>query len=579
MDPVQAPFRAAADAPNERQSGTVIASLLFLSLVACSVAIGAFSDSDGTQLTETPVPFGGWTLEWEAGTSLPAAEQAAQVEALRSVAGGIGGMIALLALVTLIMLRRQELRLRSPEYYLHWAVGARRIQLVARFLGRIWVWVLVVGGIGLCATALVPRLMETSFPGAAHVPIRVAPFLILTTVLGVLFLKWESRAGEQVARSRRDSIGRVASGPVSISALGFAVLTGVGLLSAYAPTDDPEGQGTLLTAGVSLDDMPRAEGIDELMGWVSRTSQMTGPLGVASAGTVRGTGLGNRTWVDCGRCFEGGLPLPFKTVRTEVFAVSQDTFPHLGLEILQGRDFDKLVDSGAPDVAIVSRALAARHFERGQAVGRRIRVGGSDWLTVIGIVGDRGDVRDQMEYAVYLPVAQVQPTELEVMGQTSKDRFHRAAEIAPAGISVSEPRSLAAVFAVHVWFSKLLGLAAVLSYMLVAVGVWIGASNEAKAIEFEIALRKAVGAKRSDLVRHFVGRTGRSLVAALSVGAWLALFVGVGLNEAYGGIPQADLWVSLWAALPITAAFVVGFWPSYARSIRLTPGAGLRAGE
>lgn len=576
-DPILAPFRAAANVPTEIRSGTIIASLLFLSLAACSVAIVAFSDSARIYLAEWPVPFGDWTLEWEVGTSPPSVEQSAQVEALRSVAAGITGFVVLLAFVTLMMLRRQELRIRAAEYYLHWAVGARRIQLVARFIGRTWEPALVVGSIGFCSTVLIPRLMEASFPGAADVPIRIAPLLILTTVLGVLFVKWESRAGEQVARSRRHSIGWVASGPVSISALGFAILTGVGLLSTYAPTDDLDGQDTLLTAGVSLNDMPQPANIDEIMGWISRSTAMTGPLGLASAGTVRGTGVNNMTWVDCGRCFEGGLPLPFRTVRTEVFAVTQDTFPHLGLDLLEGRGFDNQVDSAKPSVAIVSRALAGRHFEGGQAVGRRIRVGDSDWLTVIGIVTDRSDIRDHMEYAVYLPVTQARPTELEVIGQTSKDRLRRAAEMVPAGISVSDPKSIAEVFAVHSWFGRALGVVAVLSYVMVLFGVWIGASNEAKATEFEISLRKAVGAKRSDLIRHFMGRTSKSLAVALGVGAWLALFLGAGLNEAYGGIPQADLSVSLWAALPVIAAFVAGFWPSYARSIRLTPSAGLRA--
>ncbi|MCA1789011.1 MAG: ABC transporter permease [Thioalkalivibrio sp.] len=543
------------------------------------MAVVAFSDSDRAYLTERVVPFGDWVVGWGAGTSLPAVEQAAQVQALRGVTTGLTGLVALLAFATLIMLRRQELRIRAAEHYLHWAVGARRIQLVARFIGRTWVWALVAGSIGFCSTALIPRLIEASFPGAAHVPIRVAPFLILTTVLGVLFLKWESRAGEQVARSRRHSVGRVASGPVSISALGFAILTGIGLLSTYTPTGDPDGQSTLLTAGVSLGDMPHPAGMDELMGWVGRAAATTGPLGLASAGTVRGTGVGNMTWVDCGRCFEGGLPLPFRTVRTEVFAVNRDTFPHLGLELLEGRGFDDLVDSAKPSVAIVSRALAGRHFESGQAVGRRIRVGDSDWLTVIGIVTDRSDIRDHMEYAAYLPVTQVRPAELEVIGQTSKDHIRRAAEVVPAGISVSDPKSLAEVFAVHSWFGQALGLVAVLSYVMVLFGAWIGASNEARATEFEISLRKAVGAKRSDLIRHFVSRTAGSLAVALGVGAWLALFLGVGLNDAYGGIPQADLSVSLRAAFPVIAAFVVGFWPSYARSIRRTPSAGLRAAE
>jgi hypothetical protein len=578
-DPVRAPFRAAANAPNERRSGTIIASLLFLSLVGCAIAIGVFAGSEPVHLNETPVPFGSWALEWDASTSPPSVEQAAQVQALRSVAAGIGGLVALLAFVTLLTLRRQELRLRRAEYYLHWAVGARRIQLVARFVGRTWMWALAVGGIGLGLAFLLPRLVEISFPGEAQVPLRVAPFLILATVLGVLFLRWESRAGEQAARPQHDAMSRVASGPVSVSALGFAVLTGVGLLSTYAPAETPDGQGAPLTAAVSLHDLPGQVGIDEVMSWVGRASQLTGGLGVASAGTVRGTGVGNLTWVDCGRCFEGGLPLPFRTVRTEAFAVGQDTFPHIGLELLEGRDFDNLVDTGEPTVAIVSRALANRHFERGEAIGRRVRIGDSDWLTVIGIVSDRGDIRDHMEYAVYLPVTQVHPTELEVIAATSEDRLHRALQLAPAGISVSNPRSLAQIFDVHTWFRRVLGLAAFLAYALVVCGVWIGASNEAKATEFEISLRKAVGAKRHDLIRHFVGRASKNLVVALSVGAWLALFIGVGLGEAYGGIPLADLSVSLWAALPVAAALVVGFWPSYARSMRLTPSAGLGAGE
>ncbi len=577
-DPLQTPFQAAARAPVGRFGPKLVTAFLLLSLVVGALTARAFADTERVYLEEAPVPFGSWAMEWDATASPASVEQAAQTNALRRVAVGVTGLVSLLAFLTLITLQRQEHRLRAAEDYVHWAVGARRVQFVARLVGRTWRRAVIIALLAVAAVALVLRAMESSFPGDAHVPAQWAPFLILTVVIGVLFVNWECRAGERAARSRPDRLGQLATGPVAVSALGFAVLTAVGLLSAHAPKSDAHGGDTLLTAGVSLGDGAQQADISDLLNWVSRTAQTTGPLGVASAGTVRGAGVAARAWVDCGRCFEGGLPMPFKTVRTEVAAVGQDTFPHLGLEVAEGRDFDNRVDVGDPAVAIVSQTLARRHFERGEAVGRRIRFGEGGWLTVVGIVTDRGDNRDHMEYAVYLPVTQTRPTELEVMGRASRDQLRRAAHVTAAGISVADPRSLDEVFAVHNWFGWVLDVAGVLSYLLVVLGVWLGASNEARATEFEISLRKAVGATRADLIRHYLGRTSQSLIVALGVGAWLALFAGVGLSEAYGAIPVADLSVYAWAALPVVAALVVGFWPSYSRSIRRTPSVGLREG-
>lgn len=578
-DPLQIPFLAGASARGARSGPKLVTAFLFLSLAVGAMTARAFADAERVHLQETRVPFGSWAVEWDAAASSPSVEQVAQTDALRRVAVGVTGLVSLLAFLTLITLRRQEHRLRAAENYVHWAVGARGVQFVARLVGRTWRWAVIMALLAVAAVAVVLRAMESSFPGDAHLPAQWAPFLILTVVIGVLFVNWERRAGERAAKPRLNPLGRLATGPVAVSALGFAVLTAVGLLSAHAPTGDPHNGDTLLTAGVSLDGGPQQAGISEILTWVSRTAETTGPLGVASAGTVRGAGVATRAWVDCGRCFEGGLPMPFKTVRAEVFAVGQDTFPHLGLEVVEGRDFDNGVDVGEPAVAIVSQALARRHFERGEAVGRRIRFGEDGWLTVVGIVTDRGDIRDHMEYAVYLPVTQARPTELEVMGQTSRDQLRHAAQVTSAGISVALPRSLEEVFGVHSWFGQVLSVAGVFSYLLVVLGVWLGASNEAKATEFEISLRKAVGATRADLLRHFLGRTSKGLFLALVAGAWLALFAGVGLSEAYGGIPVADLSVSAWASLPVVAAFVVGFWPSYARSMRRTPSVGLRADE
>jgi hypothetical protein len=59
----------------------------------------------------------------------------------------------------------------------------------------------------------------------------------------------------------------------------------------------------------------------------------------------------------------------------------------------------------------VEPRLAARHFQRGEAIGRQLMVGlkRSEWYTVVGIVDDpRRQVSEplQPEYTVYLSVLQ-----------------------------------------------------------------------------------------------------------------------------------------------------------------------------
>lgn len=534
----------------------------------------------GPVLMETPVPEGVWALDRGGDARPPAVEQALQVRALRDVTAAVTGLVAFLAGMIVVGLLRQRSRLQRAESYVHWAMGARPVHLAAKLMGVAWPWALLLLACGALAGLLVPPLLAGTFPGSAEVPQNLAASLVVATGLLVLILRWEAGAGRRSVRGE-GWLGRAVSSPASVVAVGFAALTAVGLLARHAPgvsvaAWDADGRPRLV-GEVSLHSMPLGVRAAAIGAWTTlAASEGDGRAGLAGAGAARGVGYGTQVWVDCGNCFEGGLPMPVKAVRAELHAVAADTFPHVGLEVLRGRDFDDARDVGEPSVAIVTRAMAVRHFEGGEAVGRRIRVGESEWLTVVGVVGDPPDARDHTEYSVYVPVTQVAPAHLEILAGSFEDLEPWLAT-APVEAGSATLRTRKEVFAVHGWFTRIVGVVGGVAYLLVFLGVWLGSRNEARATVYELALRRAVGALNRDIHAHFIPSSARTLAVALAVGVWLSLFFGGGLEAAYGNIPNIDVMVWSRVGAMIALAWIAGGWPSFARARNLPPVVGLRA--
>jgi putative ABC transport system permease protein len=469
----------------------------------------------------------------------------------------------------------QRLRLRSDEYFVAWALGARRRQFASRLMGEMAPRIGVVVVLGLWAAVLVPAVIQASFPGAASGPgASLAPMIVIAVLLSVS-LNIEMHAGDEARHrfSRGISVRKVLSNSVTIIALSFAALSGVGLVvenTRYLGDTTPALDDVHVVEASLGAVSPGSRG-SVLESWQTESRQHGAPVGIASAGTMRGTGVRENVWVDCGRCFEGGLPLPFRTVWAEVHAVAPDTFQFFGLELVAGREFDPGRDVGSPNVAVVSEALANRHFEDGRALGRGVRVGDSQWLTVVGIVSDRADRNDQRDYSVYLPIAQAAPTEIEMF--VSAMPAARAAVIAatPDGAVVRGMRVASEVFSTHAWFRSLMSVLGVAGLVLVGIGLRVAAANEAQDRIFELALRKGLGARRSHLIKFIVTTATRQLMFGIGAGAWLSLFLGAALHEASGAIPMMDLKVWMAVGLFLTLVFSVGYLPRFRAALRVAP--------
>ena len=67
-----------------------------------------------------------------------------------------------------------------------------------------------------------------------------------------------------------------------------------------------------------------------------------------------------------------------------------DYFHAMGIRLIQGRLFNEDDKQGAPPVALVNQKLANRFWPKGDAVGRRLRIGTPEaktpWVTIVGVV-------------------------------------------------------------------------------------------------------------------------------------------------------------------------------------------------
>jgi hypothetical protein len=237
-------------------------------------------------------------------------------------------------------------------------------------------------------------------------------------------------------------------------------------------------------------------------------------------------------------------------------------------------------------VAVVSRSLAAQHFEGGKALGRTILVGhGSlDWYRVVGVVEDRkplgfGGGLEPRE-AVYLSVLQHPPTavDLLVRGRLSPAALTAVARtihdtLGPGvGLTrVSEASLLAAEASPLGWFAGMFGMEGWALLALATVGtsamMWLWVAS----LLAELGVRRAVGARRRNVLGYVLWRAVLVAVGGAAFGSWLGMMVWDALGSVVAGSPAWDPGAVLRYGLLLGAAALAGALVPAWRASRAAP--------
>jgi putative ABC transport system permease protein len=544
-------------------------------------------------LALAPVSGGDLGLPWSTVVRSPAATRQEAVDMLSTLLLEVSAATLAVAAVTMLALSMARESERAAALSIQRAVGASRRALLGSALleGAL----LVLGSLvtGVAAGLVIARV------GAAHWPGLVQPATLVVSAAAVLALAVVLMAASVFPvifprRSLTDAEAhiRLPVAPmafqlgVSLIALTTSALVGRHVAALLAPGAIRSNDGVVFPIA-----LPHAAPAD-------RTARYTGLLqglealgfdsvSLTSPGALAGLGSASFVTTDCGRCSESGIWLRWHVKPATHQFVSADTFRLLGVHLVAGRGITAGDGPSAPRVAVVSRSLALREFEGGKPIGRRIRAGddGADWSKVVGVVDDPRPVglggALQPRYTVYLSVLQHPPRSAELLVR-APHRYDVNRDVRPALQAALGPRvpiptgrressRLVAETAPLVWFSRafamqgwaMLGMAVIGAFAL--MNLWV------RSLLGELGVRRAVGARRRELLRFVLVRAMGVGVAGVATGLWFGWPLWGELPRVVPGLdPWSASTVSRLGCVLVGAALAGALVPAW-RAARMTP--------
>ncbi|NNF14002.1 MAG: ABC transporter permease [Gemmatimonadetes bacterium] len=506
---------------------------------------------------------------------------------------------------------------RSDEIAVRLSLGASRGRVVRHLVTEELLLALAGGLVGLAlawwgsgvllerVAEVLPRSRDVAFDG------RVAAFGIGMSLIAGLAaglppaLRAAGSGAGRLVTTTRGIRGRgglpgavLVAGEVALTVL---LLTGAGLMlmsfGAVASRDlgfDPRGVVTLdvtLTAPRYRDDP------DATIRYWEAALETLAQLPEAEA-------VGAGVWIPTGGGGAGFIELDGLAPGEEGAAyriIGGEYFRALSTPLFQGRAFDDSDRLDSEPVTVINQAMADAFWPEADPIGERVRAvsmesywfgGEAPWRTIVGVVGDirhhgfEADIRPEM----YVPFRQMpyMATQMSSLVRVPTPRTGAAiASVRDAAgrldpdlaIEVSTLAGrLDGQLSERRMIVTLLGAFGVTALLLSSLGVYGVLSHAAAARTRELAIRSALGARRTGLVALVLGGAFR----LIAVGGVIGITLAIGLRgvldsllvDIDSGDPRAYAVAGVCLALVATAAAII---PA-TRAARLDPLEALRDG-
>ena len=303
--------------------------------------------------------------------------------------------------------------------------------------------------------------------------------------------------------------------------------------------------------------------------------------GVAAVPGVRSASLSRHGLIGDGSS-RSGIEIPGYKARPgeETLAyrnsVGPDFFATMGIPILLGRGLTVRDNPAAPNVVVVSEALARKYFPNEAPIGKRLTWHEKD-VEIVGVAGNAKyhDLRQEDLPIVYEPY-------LQYLGSVGRMVFEVRTAGDPTSIIRDVRRAVAAVdrnlplYGVRTQvqqinsaltrervFASLTGCFGGLALLLASIGLYGVMSYTVVRRTGEIGIRMAVGAAKGDIARMVL----REVLALVAFGLGVGLPVALGCthlirNQLYGLSPSDPASLAIASGVLVTVAALAGYLPA-----------------
>jgi predicted permease len=271
--------------------------------------------------------------------------------------------------------------------------------------------------------------------------------------------------------------------------------------------------------------------------------------------------------------------------------ISPDYFRALEIPLVRGRYFTEQDSRDTQGVAIIDEQMSARYFPGEEPLGKRLNVGGSEWLTIVGIVGNvkHTALEDESRPYIYVPYAQ-RPfhwpsTSIAIRSKTG-DVARLVAAVRREIKTIDRDQPISNVTTLEELYRKavaprrfsmqLLGAFAGIALLLAVIGLYSVTSYSVTQRVHEIGVRIALGARPVDVLKLIIGRGITLALLGVGIGLGAALALTRLISNLLFGVGATDLATFAIAAWLLVGVTMLACWIPARRATKVDPMVALR---